>query len=119
MAGGRVDLRIEADRIGNILLARVEGQLDLSTAPAFRAKLDAELDGGRNLKNLVLNLSRMTFIDSSGLGVILGRYKRISERGGRMVAAGMPNNIMRLFELSGMQKIIPVYRTEAEALKSL
>jgi len=112
-------LRIEAEKIGDVLLARVDGELDLSTAAAFREALDRRLEGGNGARHLVLNLSGLTFVDSSGLGAILGRYRRVSERGGRLVAADVPANIARLLSLSGLQKIIVTFATEAEALRNL
>ncbi len=112
-------MRISAERIGEVLLARVEGELDLSTAAAFREAIDKGLGGADGAKHLVLNLSGLTFVDSSGLGVILGRYRRLSERGGRLVAADVPSHIMRLLSLSGLQRIISSFSTEAEALRNL
>ena len=111
-------MRIDVERVGDTLLARVDGDLDLSTAAAFRETIDRSLDGA-GAKHLVLNMSSLTFVDSSGLGAILGRYRRVSERGGRLVAADVPTNISRLLALSGLQKIITTYPTEAEALRSL
>lgn len=111
-------MRIEVERLGDTLLARVEGELDLSTAAAFRETIDRHLGTG-GAKHLVLNMSGMTFVDSSGLGAILGRYRRITEKGGRMIAADVPAQIAKLLALSGLQKIIVTYATEAEALRSL
>lgn len=102
-----------------MLLARVEGELDLSTAAAFRETIDRYLEGRDGAKHLVLNMSGMTFVDSSGLGAILGRYRRITERGGRLVAADVPAQIARLLALSGLQKVIATFATEGEALGSL
>lgn len=112
-------MQIQAERIGDILLARVEGELDLSTAAAFRETIDRHLNIGNGIKHLILNLSRLTFVDSSGLGAILGRYRRLSERGGKLAAADVPDNINRLLSLSGLQRIIAVFQTEAEALRSM
>ncbi len=116
---GDESLRIQTERIGEILLARVEGELDLSTAGAFRVAIDEALEGRDGPRHLVLSLAKLSFVDSSGLGAILGRYRRISERGGKMVAANVPANIARLLSLSGLQRIIATFGTEAEALRSL
>ena len=110
-------MRIETRIIGDVVLARVEGELDLSTAAAFREAIDRRLADGA--KHLVLSLAGLTFLDSSGLGAILGRYRRVSERGGRMVAADVPAHIARLLSLSGLQRVIPTFETEAEALQNL
>jgi len=111
-------LRIETERIDDTLLARIEGELDMTTAGSFREEIDRFIDARDGVKHLVLGLSRLTFVDSSGLGAILGRYRRISERGGRMVAAGVPAHISKLLSLSGLQRIIRTYDCEAEALRN-
>ncbi|MGE5529256.1 MAG: anti-sigma factor antagonist [Patescibacteria group bacterium] len=112
-------MNIQTERIGDVLIARAEGDLDLSTAGAFREAIDRHLEGADGAAHLVLNMSGLSFIDSSGLGAILGRYRRIGERGGRLVAADVPGHITRLLALSGLQKIIASYTTEAEALRNL
>jgi stage II sporulation protein AA (anti-sigma F factor antagonist) len=114
-----VNLRIHTERIGDILLARVEGELDLSTAGSFRTAIDEALEAQGGVKHIVLSLGGLSFVDSSGLGAILGRYRRVSERGGKLVAANVPANIVRLLSLSGLQRIIAMFGTEAEALRSL
>ena len=55
---------------------------------------------------LVLDLSGMTFMDSAGIGVILGRFRKISMRGGRMVVKGMNASVDRLFQMSGIYAIV-------------
>jgi len=70
-------------------------------------------------EHVLLSLKDLQFMDSSGLGVILGRYKLIKSRGGRMVVCDTHANVKRLFELSGLFKIISFYDTERSALASL
>lgn len=99
------------------LIVRVEGEVDLHVADIFRQKVDEALEQG-GVENLVLNLANVTFIDSSGLGVILGRYKRISQLGGTMSAVRLQPQVAKIFELSGLLRIIKVYSTEQQALES-
>ncbi len=101
-----------------VLVVRVEGELDMHVADEFRQKVDEALETG-NIRHVILNLKGVTFVDSSGLGVILGRYKKISATGGRLLAAGVKPQVARVFELSGLLKIIRTYGSEAEALNSL
>jgi stage II sporulation protein AA (anti-sigma F factor antagonist) len=68
------------------------------------------------VQNLILNLENLTFMDSSGLGVILGRYKQIRERGGEIVICGLDKHNQRIMQLGGLLKIIPVCSDEDEAL---
>lgn len=101
-----------------VLLVRVEGEMDVHMADEFRQRVDAAL-GADGVRHVILSLKGVTFIDSSGLGAILGRYKKVSAAGGRMLAANVRPQVARVFELSGLLKIIETYGTEAEALNSL
>lgn len=101
----------------DVLIVRVEGELDMHVADEFRQRIDAALESG--VRHVLLNLKGVTFVDSSGLGVILGRYKKISADGGRMLATNIRPQVARVFELSGLLKIIRTFGTEAEALNSL
>lgn len=58
-----------------------------------------------DILHLVLNLEKLTFMDSSGLGVILGRYKQIKLKKGEMVVCSISPPVKRLFELSGLLKL--------------
>lgn len=99
------------------LIVRVEGEVDLHVADAFRKIVDEAL-AQAGVPNLLLNLAKVTFIDSSGLGVILGRYKRISQLGGKMSAVQLQPQVEKIFELSGLLRIIKLYLTEQQALES-
>ena len=101
-----------------VLLVRVEGELDVHMAGEFRQRVDAALEAD-GVRHVLLSLKGVTFIDSSGLGAILGRYKKVSAIGGRMLAANVRPQVARVFELSGLLKIIPTFGTETEALNSL
>lgn len=98
------------------LIVRVEGELDLHVADAFRKIVDEILEQA-SVPNLILNLAQVSFIDSSGLGAILGRYKRISQIGGKMSAVQLQPQVEKIFELSGLLRIIKLYPTEQQALQ--
>ncbi|HHW13934.1 MAG TPA: anti-sigma F factor antagonist [Firmicutes bacterium] len=110
-------MTVETKRSGRTLLVRCSGELDLASAAEFRRVVDSELEEWEDVRTLVLNLGQVTFVDSSGLGAILGRYKRIQQRQGRMVLVEVPAPVQRLLEFSGIFKLIPVRASEEEALK--
>jgi len=97
------------------LIAALSGELDVATVPRARAQLEAALTPG--IKGLVLDVSRVTFMDSSGLGFLLGRYRWFMERGGAVAVAGARSQVKRVLELSGLAKIMPVTATVKEALE--
>lgn len=98
-----------------MLVVRLCGELDHHTADGVRQHIDRELEKDHYL-HVILNFAELSFMDSSGLGVILGRYKRINERGGTLAVCSLHPSIRKLFELSGMFKIITAYKREEDAL---
>lgn len=111
---------IKLDFVSNkkTTIVRVNGDLDLVAADDFRNKIDASMEQNCS-DNIVLNLNGVKFIDSSGLGVILGRYKKVSMRGGKMAIVGAPVQVKRILELSGVLNITSVYENETEALQAM
>lgn len=101
-----------------VLIVRVEGELDMHGADKFRQTIDNALETS-GVKHILFNLEAVKFIDSSGLGVILGRYKKINAAGGKVLATNIQPQVVRIFELSGLLKIIKLYNSEAEALECL
>lgn len=100
------------------LVVRLGGDMDLGVADKLRIALDKQL-AEKRIRYLVLNLSRVTFIDSSGLGVILGRYKRLHHAGGRVILVGAQPQVKRILELSGLLQIMEEYPDENRALTKI
>lgn len=95
----------------DVLLVRLTGELDQCSASGIRRDLDALLtDPG--IRHLVIDLNDMPFMDSSGLGVILGRYRTLRLRGGTVALMHLSPQVKRVYDLSGMARIIPVIREE-------
>lgn len=114
----QVSLTINVHSVRSVLLVRLEGELDHHTAERLRNEMNEKLLDHR-IKHLVLNLENLTFMDSSGLGVILGRYKEIKERDGEVVVCAISPAVKRLFDLSGLFKIIRLEANEQFALQTL
>lgn len=113
-----MSLTINLEKKDSILCVRIDGELDHHTSEMLRKAVDEELQKG-NYKHLVLNLEHLSFMDSSGLGVILGRYKQITNNGGEMVVCSITPPIKRLLEMSGLFKIIRLADNEPLALETL
>lgn len=92
-------------RNGDTMVVRIGGELDHFCAQRVRRDLDALLED-RTVNTLVLDLSTLTFMDSSGIGALLGRYRILRERGGRMGVINMNPHISRLFHMSGLDRVI-------------
>ena len=111
-------MNIESVANRRTLILRVSGELDMLVADDFRRKTDA-LMVNHCSRNLVLNLSGVNFIDSSGLGAILGRYKNITMGGGKVALVGAPPQVRRILELSGILRITSEFETENDALEAM
>ncbi len=83
------------------------GELDHYTAPQVRAQLD-ELLQDPAILHLVLDLEKLNFMDSSGIGVLLGRLRALQQRGGTLAVKNMQPAITKLFRLTGMQRVVAV-----------
>jgi stage II sporulation protein AA (anti-sigma F factor antagonist) len=110
-----VSLQVDVYTRGDILVVHMSGELDHHTSELVRNRVDQEITQ-QNSQHLILNLGGLTFMDSSGLGVILGRYKRITQNGGKMAISNVNPQILRLFEMAGLLKLIPICDTEEQAL---
>ncbi|AZO95616.1 anti-sigma F factor antagonist [Halocella sp. SP3-1] len=104
--------------VGDILIVKLIGELDMHSVPGFRDKIIKEMDNNL-LKHLVLNLKEVRFIDSSGLGAILGRYRYLNKKGGRVLLVGLKPQIAKIFKMAGILKIMKVYDSEKLAVQEL
>ncbi len=108
-------LNIRTESRGDVLIARISGELDISTVPYFKKKiLDKTESTGIN--NLVLNLQDVSFIDSSGLGAILGRYRYLKKKEGKVLLVSLKPQVKKIFTMAGMLKIMDSYKNEDEAM---
>ena len=112
----RMDLQMDSK--DHILIAFLNGELDQHVAERVRIPLESRMESGRH-KHVVLNMEKVSFMDSSGIGVILGRYNWLKKRDGKMVICGVRPVIRKVMELSGMLKIIPVVDRLDEALQMM
>lgn len=98
-------MELNAQKRGSRLLVMLSGELDHHSAEQTRIMLDTLLRDV-TVQELVLDLSGMTFMDSAGLGVVLGRFRKLSMRGGKLIVKGMNATIDRIFRMSGLYAIV-------------
>jgi stage II sporulation protein AA (anti-sigma F factor antagonist) len=113
-----VSLNINLEVKHGVLCIRLSGELDHHTSELLRKEVDLMIEK-HQIKHIVLNLGQLTFMDSSGLGVILGRYKQVKSQNGEMVVCAISPDVKRLFEMSGLFKIIRLEESEEYALQTL
>jgi anti-sigma B factor antagonist len=91
--------------------------VDLYTAPEFKQQL---LDAiGQGTKEVVVDFSDTTFIDSTTLGVLVGGVKRLRPNGGRLSLVCNDRNITKIFEITGLNKVFEMYESRDDALESI
>jgi stage II sporulation protein AA (anti-sigma F factor antagonist) len=100
------------------LVVYMMGELDHHSAEEVRSKIDDRLDRDE-VNKLIMDFTNVTFMDSSGIGVVIGRYKKISLKKGTVCITNVNNSVKRVFDLSGMFKIIKLYDNVEQALKCI
>jgi anti-sigma B factor antagonist len=93
------------------------GEIDLYTAPEFKERMVQVIEDGK--KQVIVDLSKATFIDSTTLGVLVGGVKRLRPAGGTLALVCSDQNIVKIFEITGLDRVFPIYDTRDEALASV
>lgn len=109
-----IDNHFEKD----IMIVDLTGELDHHCAEEIRSRIDDWIDR-YNCRKVILNLSGVTFMDSSGIGVVIGRYKKLSLKNGKICVTEINEAIKRVFDISGLFKIVRYYDNIGDAVKGL
>lgn len=102
----------------NALIVNLCGEIDQYATAQLKEKIDIELECSSK-PNLIFDLSEVTLMDSSGIGLIVGRYKSAQALGGTLLLCGATPSVRRMIELSGIGKVIKSYESIAKAEKAL
>lgn len=97
-----------------VLKVTVNGEIDHHSAKALREEIDATLIS-KKPQTLILDLKDVSFMDSSGLGLILGRYTKMKELGGHLKISNPSAGAARVLRLAAADKIIPIEQTEEKS----
>ena len=102
---GKGDSMLCYEKKKNALTVRLSGELDHSAATGIRRELDALIDQ-TGAKRLIFDLNGLEFMDSSGIGLIIGRYKLMNRRGGSVAVCGTDARIDRIFKMAGLYQLV-------------
>lgn len=114
-------LAVSSERVPGGWLVDVAGEVDLHTAPRLRAALDDVTDGspGDAPADVVVDLTHVGFIDSTGLGELVGARKALARHDATLHLAVTSGRILRLLSLTGLDEMLPVHRSRDEALAAI
>ncbi|MCL2350163.1 MAG: anti-sigma factor antagonist [Defluviitaleaceae bacterium] len=96
-----------AERNGNLII-KIRGEIDSHSAQNIRGAVEEKFASSA-AKNIIFDFAHVGFMDSSGIGMVIGRYKELQKLGGRVFAINIGSTIDRIFEISGLKKIIPCF----------
>jgi len=109
------EFQIHHENRGDIDILSIEGDLDAYAFPRLEASLNTLGTGGRN--RIILECSRLEFINSAALGALIGHARRARESGGDLKLAGLTPRITGIVELLGFDRILQTFRTSEEAIQ--
>lgn len=112
-----MDLQIRVRKLREIPVIELNGEVDAYTCARLReAMISAIEDGGASL---VVNMRAVDYIDSSGLGTLVGGLKRVAERKGKIALCCTNPQIRKVFDITGLVKVFPIYGSEEEAVEGI
>lgn len=95
---------LQTEYKNDILTVYLSGEIDHDRAGYLRATIDSKINTTRP-KKLELDFSKVSFMDSSGIGLIMGRYRAVGLVGGKLKITNVPDNLTRIIELSGVTSL--------------
>ncbi|HYC04501.1 MAG TPA: STAS domain-containing protein [Azospirillaceae bacterium] len=108
---------IDSEARGGVTLARLtDKRLDAAAAPGFKTGISALIEGGAD--RIVLDLTAVSFVDSSGLGAIVSALKQLGSRGD-LVLAGLQPPVRKLLQLTRLDRVFKTYDTAEDAVAAL
>lgn len=102
----------------DILVVSTSGELDHHQAGKLREDIDEAMNAFK-CRNLVMDLGKVTFMDSSGIGVVLGRYNKILQKGGRLILTGCSEYVEKILHMAGVFTVIEKENSAQDAVCKL
>lgn len=109
-----IDLGLEITEQHGWAVLAVSGEVDVATAPRLRERLIALVSDGQT--RIVVDLEGVDFLDSTGLGVLVGALKRVRTQGGDLALVCTEARILKVFEITGLTKVFAMHRSVDEAV---
>ncbi|MCM3116136.1 anti-sigma factor antagonist [Neobacillus sp. MER 74] len=107
-----MNITIDKQQRDEEIVVLVAGEIDAYTAPKLREELLALAEEGN--KSITVNLQDVSYLDSTGLGVFVGLFKQLKEKGGELKLIQLSDRLKRLFEITGLSKVMNISATTEE-----
>lgn len=111
-----MDVQLKTRALNGVSVLEVAGELDIYTSPKLKSAIQDALTAGR--ASLVVNLLRTTYLDSTALSVLTTAQKQAREAGGNLGLVYDQPQIEKIFTITGLQRVFPIFRTETDAMKA-
>lgn len=102
-----MDIRIENMEVNDLPVLKVSGEVDVYTAPKLKSHILDLIDSGHY--NIVVDLNQVDFMDSSGLGVLVGGLKRVGPHKGTIKLVCNRPNVLKIFKITGLNKVFQIF----------
>ncbi len=109
-----MDLSLETRQEGGRTIIEVGGEIDVYTAPRLRDKITELVSDGSY--DLVVDMEKVDFLDSTGLGVLVGGLKKVRAHNGSMRLICNQERLLKIFRITGLAKVFAIHGSQAEAL---
>ncbi|GAA4350165.1 STAS domain-containing protein [Angustibacter luteus] len=109
-----MDLSVGTREQGGRMIVEVSGEIDVYSAPALRDQLNTLVAGGHH--HLVVDMQGVEFLDSTGLGVLVGGLKRVRTQGGSLHLVCSQERVLKVFRITGLTKVFAIHDSVDEAL---
>jgi anti-sigma B factor antagonist len=114
MTGDGMDLDLNVRKEGDHAILEVAGEIDVYTAPKLREKLIELVSDGSH--NIIVDLEKVDFLDSTGLGVLVGGLKRVRNHDGSLQLVCTQEKILKIFRITGLTKVFPIHGSISDAI---
>jgi anti-sigma B factor antagonist len=108
-----MELGLDVRKVDGHSVVDVKGEIDVYTAPKLREKLIELVSEGSY--DVVVNLEGVDFLDSTGLGVLVGALKRVKAHDGNLSLVCTQDKILKIFKITGLTKVFPIFDSVEEA----
>ncbi len=111
-----MDLTLATRAVGDRIVVEVSGEIDVYTAPKLRDKITELVGAG--VYEIVIDMEGVEFLDSTGLGVLVGGLKKVRAHGGSLSLVCTQDRLLKIFQITGLSKVFAIHDSPEAALGS-